>query len=57
MWDKDGPFVADVVYRELFKAGVLDPDDIPYALDSATRQLRAKGVPAEQWATYIHIGV
>ncbi|KAI0938327.1 hypothetical protein AcV5_000032 [Taiwanofungus camphoratus] len=57
MWDKDGPFVADVVYRELFKDGLLAPDDIPYALDSATRQLRAKGVPAEQWATYIHIGV
>jgi hypothetical protein len=57
MWDKDGPFVAQTLYDELYKSENLDPDTIPYALDAAVHRLRESGQPAERWATYIHIGV
>lgn len=59
MDDIDGPFVAKMVYTELFsdQRQVLDPDVIPFALDRAIRELRAKGVSAKRWATYVHIGI
>jgi hypothetical protein len=59
MNDEDGPLVSRSVYEELFKGSepFLDPDTIPYALDEATRKLRARGVPPERWAPYVHIGI
>jgi hypothetical protein len=57
MLDKDGPFIAQTLYNELYKNENLDPDIIPYALDAAVRHLQESGQPSERWATYIHIGV
>lgn len=30
---------------------------LAYTVDSLTRELRSRGAPAEQWATFVHIGV
>lgn len=57
MWDNDGPDVAGVIYRALLESEILLPDAIPYALDSAVQRLRARGLPPERWATYVHIGI
>jgi len=59
MEDLDGPIVAKTVYEDLFRGGseVLDLDTIPYDLDLAVRKLRAKGLAANPWAPYVHIGV
>jgi hypothetical protein len=59
MGDVDGPVVARAVYTELFggKGESLDPDVVPYALDTAVRQLREKGLHLSRWAPYIHIGM
>lgn len=56
MNDRDGPIVAQIVYGELFKDGVMDVDVIPYALDRAVQKLRVEGVSPSRWAPYIHIG-
>lgn len=56
MGDEDGPVVAKLFYEELMKEATLDPEVIPYALDSAVAKLRARKVPAHRWASYIHIG-
>jgi hypothetical protein len=56
MSDEDGPEVARGMYERLFKKDQLDLDDIPYALDGAVRALRERGVPAERWALYMHMG-
>lgn len=56
MGDKDGPLVARIVYEEMWKGDTLDPDDIPFALDRAVRELRRGGVPASRWAPFIHMG-
>ncbi|THH00829.1 hypothetical protein EW026_g1760 [Hermanssonia centrifuga] len=57
MDDLDGPEVAKTIYKELFKGGPFDPDDVPYALDAAVQSLRARKLPPSRWATYIHMGV
>ena len=59
MDDLDGPIVAKTIYEELFhsRAEILDPAAIPYALDSAVRKLRAKGLASSRWAPYVHLGV
>jgi CHAT domain-containing protein len=59
MGDVDGPIVAKNVYKELFAGNgdMLDFDTIPYALDAATRKLRAQGLEPSRWAPYIHIGM
>jgi hypothetical protein len=59
MGDADGPVIAQHVYEELFgqKRDYLDPDDIPFALDAATSQLRKQGVHPCRWAPYVHFGV
>ncbi len=52
--------VADeAVYSELYSPGeeVRDPDAVPFALDMAVRELRAKGIAAGRWAPYAHIGI
>ncbi|KAF8991223.1 hypothetical protein BDQ17DRAFT_1371007, partial [Cyathus striatus] len=55
MWS----MIARTIYEELFRHGdlKLNARTIPEALDFATRQLRAKGIPAIRWATYIHVGM
>jgi hypothetical protein len=56
MGDADGPVVAPMVYRELFKGDMFDPSVVPYALDEAVQELRRQGIPAHRWATFVHIG-
>lgn len=59
MYDVDGPDIAGHVYQQLFSGNseYLDPAVIPYALDEAVQQLRAKGLPPSRWATFIHLGI
>lgn len=56
MDDVDGPFVAELVYRRIFRYGYLDLASVPDALHDAVCELRSRGVHPSRWATYIHIG-
>jgi hypothetical protein len=56
MADVDGPDVAGSVYATLFRGGVLNLDDVPYALDEAVTTLREQNVPAARWALFVHMG-
>jgi hypothetical protein len=56
MNDVDGPFMAERVYRAVFRGGHLDLAAVPFALHDAVRELRESGVPASRWATYVHVG-
>jgi hypothetical protein len=56
MDDEDGPYIARRVYNSIFGKQELSLDDIPYALDEATRTLRDTGVPAARWAAFVHLG-
>jgi hypothetical protein len=56
MYDSDGPQVAQSVYRAILGKEMFQLDDIPYALDDAVQELRKQGVPANRWATFMHIG-
>jgi CHAT domain-containing protein len=56
MDDVDGPFIAERVYRAIYRDGKLDLNVVPYALDAAVRQLRETGAHPSRWATYVHIG-
>jgi hypothetical protein len=56
MNDLDGPFVAQRIYRDIFRDGFLDLHAVPYALDAAVRELQETGVHPSRWATYVHIG-
>jgi hypothetical protein len=57
MDDMDGPFMAKRIYARIFKNGILNLDEVPFAVDDAVRQLRESGVAASRWATYVHFGV
>lgn len=57
MNDIDGPFMAEAIYKRVFRNGGLDLTVLPYALDDAARELRELGAPASRWATYVHFGV
>lgn len=59
MDDVDGPVVAKAVYSELYSSGkeLWEPDAVPFALDTAVRELRAKGITASRWAPYVHLGI
>ncbi|EIN06809.1 hypothetical protein PUNSTDRAFT_136640 [Punctularia strigosozonata HHB-11173 SS5] len=59
MEDVDGPAIASSVYRVLLggDAEEIDPDDIPYALDDAVRELRRDHPNPSRWAPYIHLGI
>jgi hypothetical protein len=56
MGDADGPDIASIVYEELLKAEQIDLRTVPYALDRAVCVLRDK-LPADRWATFVHIGI
>jgi hypothetical protein len=56
MSDTDGPLVAQWVYETLLEKEMFDLNDVPYALDDAVQRLRAQGVPAQRWATFMHTG-
>lgn len=56
MYDDDGPRMAQWFYEALLEKEMIDLNDIPYALDTAVRKLRATGAPAARWATYMHLG-
>jgi hypothetical protein len=57
MSDVDGPLVARWVYENLIlDKDTFDLEDIPYALDAAVQKLRARGVSAKRWATFMHMG-
>ncbi|EIN11238.1 hypothetical protein PUNSTDRAFT_63276 [Punctularia strigosozonata HHB-11173 SS5] len=59
MEDVDGPMVAGLVYGELFRddSEMLDPDDVPYALDAAVQKLREAHPEPSRWAVYVHLGM
>lgn len=59
MGDVDGPVVAKKVYEAVIQNDLeyLDPTTIPYALDAAVQELRAKGLHPSRWAPYIHFGM
>jgi hypothetical protein len=62
MWnmnDLDGPLIAETVYKELFAGNseLLNPDDVPYALDAAVQELRRIQPDPTRWAPYIHLGM
>lgn len=44
MNDVDGPYVAERMYRDIFKNGRLGLASVPYALDAAVTDLRKNGV-------------
>ena len=54
--DKDGPFVADEVYKELFKNGQPDRSRAAWALHSAVQKLRLSGADFASWIPFIHLG-
>lgn len=57
MGDPDGPVITRAVYKALFEdaGGDLRKFCLATTLDGAVRQLQGK-MPAERWATFIHIG-
>jgi hypothetical protein len=59
MEDVDGPMIAGSVYKALFESesDILDPNDVPYALDAAVQELRQLHPDASRWAPYIHLGI
>jgi hypothetical protein len=57
MDDIDGPFMAERIYKRIFRDGRLDMGVVSYAVDDAVRELRESGIPASRWATYVHFGV
>ncbi|CAE6496497.1 unnamed protein product [Rhizoctonia solani] len=61
MWsirDNDAPLIADVVYGQLLKDGLMDNKSAARALHIAVEQLRAEVGEQEflRWVPYIHVG-
>jgi hypothetical protein len=56
MADNDGPEIAQLFYKELFKRPIISVDSVAFALDHAVTALRQRGIPPERWATFIHMG-
>ncbi|KDQ60210.1 hypothetical protein JAAARDRAFT_599186 [Jaapia argillacea MUCL 33604] len=55
--DEDGPNVAEVFYRYMFRGdGIPSHMDSAYALDEAVRSLRESGTSPERWVSFIHMG-
>lgn len=58
MSDKDGPELAQKFYSYMLREGVdcADWRSSAMALHLAVQDMRHQGIPAERWATFIHIG-
>ncbi|KDR67399.1 hypothetical protein GALMADRAFT_147180 [Galerina marginata CBS 339.88] len=62
MMDEDGPVIADVFYKELFRGPDGEPTQEPdvnksaRALHLAVKELRAKNVSFRRWVPFIHMG-
>jgi hypothetical protein len=56
MGDDDGPDLAKWFYEDLMSNETIDADAVAYALDGAVQKLRAKEVPPQRWAPFIHMG-
>ncbi|PBK97702.1 TPR-like protein [Armillaria gallica] len=58
MSDKDGPELAQKFYSYMLREGVdcADWRNSAMALHLAVQNMRHQGIPAERWATFIHIG-
>jgi hypothetical protein len=58
MMDEDGPVVAEAVYSHLLASGQRPrASEAAKALQLAVRKMRDAGVPHEQWAPFIHLGI
>jgi hypothetical protein len=59
MEDVDGPTIAKLVYKDVFRTDSkeVDADDVPYALDAAMQVLRKMHPEPSRWAPYIHLGI
>jgi hypothetical protein len=59
MADVDGPMVTESVYKKIFgsPSGLVEPDDVAYALDAAVQELRAVQSDPSRWAPYVHLGI
>lgn len=61
MSDVDGTDIAEMVYTQLIATGEggppMEPESVAYALDEATRAMRAKRLPPERWVPFIHLGI
>jgi tetratricopeptide (TPR) repeat protein/CHAT domain-containing protein len=57
MVDDDGPDIADAFYKHMFcNTDTIDLRHAAEALNTATRDLRKKGVSLDRWTNFIHIG-
>jgi CHAT domain-containing protein len=58
MVDIDGPDVAEDFYKYMFRNAGSPGDfrDSAIALNHATREMRRRGVPVDQWINFVHIG-
>lgn len=45
-----------MVYEKLFAQETIDAAATPYAIDDDMRELRARNVLPDRWATFIHMG-
>lgn len=59
MGDTDGPLIAQRIYQALFERGgqFLDPEVVPFALDSAVTTMREQGLHPSRWAPYVDVGI
>ncbi|KAF9463793.1 CHAT domain-containing protein [Collybia nuda] len=56
--DDNGPVIADAFYKHMFhNAGTVNVKDAAEALNVATREMRKKNVPIDQWINYVHVGI
>ncbi|KAF8980403.1 CHAT domain-containing protein [Cyathus striatus] len=62
--DEDGPIIADIFYKNLFKhvdftsvpVKGFDPTNSAESLHYAVKQMQECGIPPHRWAPFIHIG-
>jgi len=59
MWsinDKDGPEIAEGVYRRMLEDGTPDRMKAAHGLQEAVTRLRESGAPFMSWVPFIHVG-
>lgn len=59
MSDNDGPALARDFYGYILRNGPqhMDIRDSAVALHRAVEAMRQRGVPAERWTTFVHVGI